>query len=349
MRQNFNPNDPLQGGWYKDINPNEHEYTLGYGFSNRPPFLVERREIGSYAGFCSLAVFGFFVLGMILPKILFSILSNMMPSDFYLEQYELIVQLVTLLTSIASLTLPFCMLCSVIKIPMACRRPMRSVSLPLAASAVGIALAVAAVAMYATAVLMSVFSAMGINYSLEGMNPPKTIPAYVVYAINMTVLPAVFEELAFRGSIMQPLRRFGDSFALLCSSLLFALVHLLPVRFPNAFLMGLVIGYFVLFTGSIKTGIIIHFVHNLLILIQVTLGEFDLAVNDYLGIVISIFSLAAGLLALIWLMHRYTGLFVLNPSQTINGEAEKLRTFWLHPAMVLLVAGVVVMSMSYLV
>ena len=41
---------PNQNGrWYEPVNPNEHSYTPGYGFSTRPPFLVEQRRILGYS------------------------------------------------------------------------------------------------------------------------------------------------------------------------------------------------------------------------------------------------------------------------------------------------------------
>lgn len=64
--------------------------------------------------------------------------------------------------------------------------------------------------------------------------------------------------------IFQSMRRFGDSFALILSAILFAMFHGNLVQAPNAFLMGLVIGYFVLYSGSLWVGVIIHMVNNIL-------------------------------------------------------------------------------------
>ena len=47
-------------------------------------------------------------------------------------------------------------------------------------------------------------------------------------------------------------------------------------QFPNAFLMGLVIGYFVVKTNSIWTGIVIHFVNNALsVLVSLAVERMD--------------------------------------------------------------------------
>lgn len=80
--------------------------------------------------------------------------------------------------------------------------------------------------------------------------------------VSSAVVPAFIEEMALRGVIMQPLRRYGDMFAILCSSFVFALMHCNLVQIPFAFIAGIAIGYAVIITESIWTGIIIHFINN---------------------------------------------------------------------------------------
>ena len=87
---------------------------------------------------------------------------------------------------------------------------------------------------------------------------------HLSHFISTAILPAIVEELVFRGAIMQSLRRFGDTFALLVSSLLFGLVHGNLVQAPMAFITGLAIGYFVLRTGSLRTGTLVHLINNAL-------------------------------------------------------------------------------------
>ncbi len=83
-----------------------------------------------------------------------------------------------------------------------------------------------------------------------------------LYFVSSAVVPAFIEEMALRGVIMQPLRRYGDMFAVLCSSFVFALMHCNLVQIPFAFIAGIAIGYAVIITESIWTGIIIHFINN---------------------------------------------------------------------------------------
>lgn len=91
---------------------------------------------------------------------------------------------------------------------------------------------------------------------------PHSFVGISLYFLSTAVVPALVEEMALRGIIMQPLRRYGDWFAILCSALIFGLMHCNLMQIPFAFLAGVVIGYAVIVTDSIWTGVIIHFLNN---------------------------------------------------------------------------------------
>lgn len=82
--------------------------------------------------------------------------------------------------------------------------------------------------------------------------------------LSTAVFPALLEELIFRGAIMGSLLKFGKGFALFTSALIFGLVHGNLEQIPFAFMVGLVLGFAVLETESIWTGVVIHFLNNLL-------------------------------------------------------------------------------------
>ena len=75
-------------------------------------------------------------------------------------------------------------------------------------------------------------------------------------------IPACVEEFVFRGVILQPLRRYGEHFAVFSSAFLFALAHGTVTGFVFAFLVGLALGYTAVLTGSLWPGIVIHFLNN---------------------------------------------------------------------------------------
>ena len=61
---------------------------------------------------------------------------------------------------------------------------------------------------------------------------------------------------------MQSLRKYGNLFAIVASAFVFGVFHGNAVQMPFAFLCGLVIGYAVMATESLWTGVIIHALMN---------------------------------------------------------------------------------------
>ena len=109
-----------------------------------------------------------------------------------------------------------------------------------------------------TSLFSLLFSVTGYQPVTNDVVTPVTLTGLVLYFILLAVLPPIFEEIAFRGILMQSLRRFGDGFALLVSALLFGLFHLNMIQAPYAFLLGLWFGYLVLRTGSLWISMVLH-------------------------------------------------------------------------------------------
>lgn len=90
----------------------------------------------------------------------------------------------------------------------------------------------------------------------------QSITEQIFYFICVAIVPALVEEFMFRGIILNYLRKHGDGFAILVSSLLFGLVHGNFVQIPFAFIVGLVCGVLVIKTGSIIPAMLLHLLNN---------------------------------------------------------------------------------------
>lgn len=116
----------------------------------------------------------------------------------------------------------------------------------------------------------------------ETPDPEKNVLDIFLYFLSTAVVPALIEELIMRGIIMQPLRRYGDWFAILVSSMIFGLMHCNLLQIPFAFIAGVAIGYAVITTESLWTGVLIHFLNNAysvaLSLVVTFCGEYSAAV-----------------------------------------------------------------------
>lgn len=90
--------------------------------------------------------------------------------------------------------------------------------------------------------------------------------AYVL--VDVGVLPAVGEELVFRGVILSALFHvFRVRTAVVVSALLFATIHLSPLSFVHLSAMGIVLGFLRLETGSLYPCMLFHGVYNCLVVL----------------------------------------------------------------------------------
>jgi membrane protease YdiL (CAAX protease family) len=87
--------------------------------------------------------------------------------------------------------------------------------------------------------------------------------------LMISLMPAVVEEVAFRGVIQSSLERVLNARdAWLIQAALFSVIHLSPLMFPSHFLMGLCFGYMRRRSRSIYPGMLLHACWNALIVLQ---------------------------------------------------------------------------------
>jgi membrane protease YdiL (CAAX protease family) len=124
--------------------------------------------------------------------------------------------------------------------------------------------------------------------------------------LSVCLMPALFEELIFRGLVLQGLAsKFRPYFAIILSSLAFSLMHMSPAQTIHQFLLGIALGYIVLATKSIWAGVILHFFNNLWAIIFELLPQniisvpfIDNTIFIYLGgVIFSLLGLVAFFLA----------------------------------------------------
>lgn len=90
-----------------------------------------------------------------------------------------------------------------------------------------------------------------------------TTPAMLlIVLLAAAVLPAVAEEVMFRGFITTAFQRYSPLLALILASLMFGLFHLEPTQAAGAVLLGTAFGLVRLYTGSIWPCMLSHFGYN---------------------------------------------------------------------------------------
>lgn len=138
-------------------------------------------------------------------------------------------------------------------------------SLKLSGLAVFAGLAVCLGSNFVGNTILTLFDIVGIDFSSGSENNPAAsgFLGVLTTILSYAVIPALVEEFAFRGVVLQPLRKYGDKLAIVVSAAIFAFMHGNMVQAPVAFISGLALGYFCIATGSIWTSIGIHFANNL--------------------------------------------------------------------------------------
>ena len=93
-------------------------------------------------------------------------------------------------------------------------------------------------------------------------------PLWAILAL-ISVAPAVFEEIAFRGVIQSSLERVLNARdAWLIQAALFSVLHLTPLIFPSHFIMGLCFGYLRRRSRSVYPGMVLHGAWNALVVLS---------------------------------------------------------------------------------
>ncbi len=87
--------------------------------------------------------------------------------------------------------------------------------------------------------------------------------SFCISMLCVGILPALFEEFAFRGIVLGSLRKYmNDSTAIFVSAALFALLHGNLQQIPFAFGVGLALGYATVYCKSIVPALVLHGINN---------------------------------------------------------------------------------------
>ncbi|MCL2024113.1 MAG: CPBP family intramembrane metalloprotease, partial [Oscillospiraceae bacterium] len=214
----------------------------------------------------------------------------------------------------------------------------KPVSVKTFVSALFLGIALAMCAQQLSIWLQSVFTEIGLpeNDPMDALLPKTyTFPTVAMLVLQLAVSPALLEEFAFRGVMLQTMRRYGDGFAILTTAILFGLFHGNIVQAPFAFLLGLVMGYLTVATGTIWTAIIIHFLNNLnaVVLLVLTENFSEAQVNNiyYLQLVLTII---LGTAALMIFMKDKKRVRLAVPTNVLP-KKEIRRTFYFSPGMII--------------
>lgn len=143
-----------------------------------------------------------------------------------------------------------------------------------------------------------------IGYASANINIPLTNFGWLVlYLALFAILPAICEELVFRGVIFNGLRKnYSDGFAVVFSGLLFALMHGSISQFIYPFCMGMIFAIIVLRTGNVLCSMLVHMINNAFVIIfsflETNYAHSILLPTNVLGILLSVVFVALAVVIL---------------------------------------------------
>ena len=129
---------------------------------------------------------------------------------------------------------------------------------------------------------------------------------------TIAVMPAIFEELIFRGLLLKGMKSFGTVGAVLLNGALFAIYHGNPAQTLYQFCCGVAFAFVAIRAGSILPTVVSHFINNALIIILTKCG-----VTEFGGVGVLIVSILCLIASLVWLFFFDKG------KNVTSGEVDK--------------------------
>lgn len=100
---------------------------------------------------------------------------------------------------------------------------------------------------------------------------PSGGPELLMQFLALCVMPAIAEELLFRGAFQGLMRPCGSAAAIFAPALLFGVLHLNLAQGLTAFACGVFLGWLAERSGSILPGMLLHLVNNTLAFLTIYL------------------------------------------------------------------------------
>jgi membrane protease YdiL (CAAX protease family) len=154
---------------------------------------------------------------------------------------------------------------------------------------------------------------LGINAPTPNI-PLNTPFELVIFILTIAVLPAIFEELMFRGLLLTSLNGQGNLAKILTVALCFACYHCSVTQFFYQFIFGIFLSVLAIYSKSVIPCIITHFINNFVVLI-LTYFKVEIDLTNILYIAIGIVALVIFIIVCVPKVLKY--------STTDNGQGLK--------------------------
>lgn len=149
------------------------------------------------------------------------------------------------------------------------------------------------------------FKKVGYELTQPEMASSKTPVEYIAMTVSMAIVPAIFEEYAFRCCTLSALRNHGKAFSVVAVSIVFGLVHGNLVQFIFAFIIGCILGYITIKTDSVIPAMLIHgFTNGVSVLNEILESEIGKKTSNTIISIVVLSLFAVSVAAAIYLISK---------------------------------------------
>ena len=152
-----------------------------------------------------------------------------------------------------------------------------------------------------------------------------TVSGLLVNLLLMAVLPALSEEITFRGVLQRllnfQLSTFNSHLAIWLTAIIFSAIHMQFYGFVPRMLMGALFGYMLVWTGSLWVPMLMHFVNNgmaVLLYFIANRAHWDMDKVDAIGTGNTLW------LGIVSLVLTVVGIYMFRRSTTIRSASSRI-------------------------
>lgn len=351
MQEN-NYNNGMYGGYYPPNVPNLQEYRyIPRGI--HPEFYEKKKKIKRVALLVSLSL----VFLWLISK--FWIYGYLFGMQFIGFSYNSVVgflndpaigKVISIILSILIFTLPFVIVFKAGKyrisnlVPL--NKPDKKLILPLFLCGI----AFCSISNIISGYFQSIFDIFGIGYNVNYEQNPDGFFGFMLSLISVVLVPALVEEFACRGIILGSLRKFGDSFSIICSAILFGLMHGNFEQMPFAFLVGLILGFITVKSGSMWIAVAVHAFNNLSsVVLSYILPLMPVQLQNLLYIVLMTVYMISGFIGIVLLRNKKSDFFNFKKQDSNIKESNKYKWFFTSPFIIVFTVLCILDSLKYFV
>lgn len=347
-----------QNAPYGRVNTVYDQYTGGTpnpgSVPSTPMSRSTKKEVLLVSGILGICILVFYFLGEGMGNLVVKLVnSGALPYTYTMQQ------VLQILYTVLTIMVPFAIGAAVISRVQKRTKPLLPLDKPksgiLFVEALGIGCLAIVVANVVTAAGIAILDNFGITFDSYKPESPTSTYQLLWMLLSNAIVPALVEEYALRGVLLQSLRKYGDAFAVGASALVFAMMHGNMTQAPFAFILGAVLAILVIMTGSLWTSIAIHLVNNTYSVLMTTLlDRADGLTMSAITVTVNTLAMAYGLIALVYLLGLHRKSSGLASRYTPGGPAkEGIRVYrwnaWLYTilsptmlvALVILVADLI--------